>query len=351
MKKVSIIIPCHNSSQWIRQCWESLKRQTMDMSEIECIFVDDASNDDDATWKELQLIEAEAPESIMIIQLDVNMRQGGARNVGMSYMSGEYMLFLDSDDLYRPETCEELYDLAQKNNVDIIQFDHDVIWRDMGDESIPPRSEPGKQVICDLTDDNVRRLFLNGVAGDYGCTNKFYKTSLLREVQSCFAEHVVYEEPLFVYPLFIYLNRIMIIDTKYYVWRKHENSTMTSELGKRLMEHPHVQLLLMRDIKSRGELYYKYKEEVDLYFFYSFMFETMLFSVYNRGELTVEQCEKLKELLFLECPEIMKNKYLPNYPLMIQFIELIANDEISATKWETVIKEAVQVDKKMTGKE
>ena len=54
-KKISIIIPCHNSSETLDNAWNSLKNQTLGIENIECIFVDDASDDDGKTWNKSHL--------------------------------------------------------------------------------------------------------------------------------------------------------------------------------------------------------------------------------------------------------------------------------------------------------
>ena len=123
MKKITTITPCHNSTKYLRKCWESLKNQTIGIENMEVIFVDDASDDDGATWEMLLSFEKEAPESVMIVHLEENLRQGGARNVGLSYASGEYVQFLDSDDSLRLEALEELYGIAKEKQTDVLQYD------------------------------------------------------------------------------------------------------------------------------------------------------------------------------------------------------------------------------------
>ena len=98
MKKVSVIIPCFNATKYLPKCFMSLVQQTIGIDQIELIFVDDASTDEDATWNMLQEFERAYPESIMILKLEENMRQGGARNVALQYATGEYIAFVDADD-------------------------------------------------------------------------------------------------------------------------------------------------------------------------------------------------------------------------------------------------------------
>ena len=88
MKKVSVIIPCFNATKYLPKCFMSLVQQTIGISQIELIFVDDASTDDGSTWNMLQEFERAYPESIMILKLEENMRQGGARNIALQYATG-----------------------------------------------------------------------------------------------------------------------------------------------------------------------------------------------------------------------------------------------------------------------
>ena len=54
MKKVSVIIPCFNATKYLPKCFMSLVQQTIGIDQIELIFVDDASTDEDANWNKLQ---------------------------------------------------------------------------------------------------------------------------------------------------------------------------------------------------------------------------------------------------------------------------------------------------------
>ncbi len=311
MKKISVIISCYNASAWVRDAFNSMKNQTIGFEDIECIFVDDASNDEGATWNVLLDIERQAPDNVMLIHLDTNMRQGGARNIGMQYMTGKYMMFLDADDLYRPETCLELYELAEKNNTDIIHFQHDIVWRSMDDVTIPEREPEGEGIVCDFYErPDLRNLFLTGVLGDFGCTNKFYRADFVRKVGSTFAEHLVYEEPKFVFPLFLQIKRYMLIEAKYYIYRKHMDSTMNSELGIRLLDHPKSQLQLMEYVVSNSDIYDQFKDEIDYHFAYSYIFETLRFYVVNKGELPIDYFNEMVRIFMSMVPNIYENKYV-----------------------------------------
>ena len=124
MKKVSVIIPCFNATKYLPKCFMSLVQQTIGIDQIELIFVDDASTDEDATWNMLQEFERAYPESIKILKLEENMRQGGARNVALQYATGEYIAFVDADDFVSENFLLETYEKAKESDADIIQFEY-----------------------------------------------------------------------------------------------------------------------------------------------------------------------------------------------------------------------------------
>lgn len=108
MKKLSIVVPCYNVEKYIDRCVNSLVNQTLSHSEYEIILVDDASADD--TWKHITDWEQRFPELIMAIHCDENGKMGKARNIGVSYASGEYIGYTDSDDWVEPDMYKTLLD-------------------------------------------------------------------------------------------------------------------------------------------------------------------------------------------------------------------------------------------------
>lgn len=124
MKKVSVIIPCFNAAKYLPKYFMSLVQQTIGIGQIELIFVDDDSTDDGSTWSMLQEFECAYPESIMILKLEENMRQGGARNVALQYATGEYIAFVDADDFVSENFLLETYEKSKESDADIIQFEY-----------------------------------------------------------------------------------------------------------------------------------------------------------------------------------------------------------------------------------
>lgn len=316
MKKISIIIPCHNSVKWLNDCFESLKKQTIGIGNLECIFVDDASTDDGATVAMLKDFEKENPDNVMVILLEDNLRQGGARNIAMQYMSGEYLLFLDSDDMLLPYTCERLYEIASENTADMVLFGYETIYGDDTGYDAVSRINQIAGVINTIDFNlypNTKNDYLIGAKGSFGCWNKLYRTDLVKRSGATYAEHVVYEEPKFVYPQYLFVDNIVETDEKLYVYRKHHGSTMTAEVGKRLLDHPQVQLELYGYLMSLGDIYKKHKEEIDFHFVYSYYLETLYFSAKNPGAvLPLDYYKYMQSVCRKLVPDILSSKYIFN---------------------------------------
>jgi glycosyltransferase involved in cell wall biosynthesis len=121
--KISIIIPMWNVEKYLRRCLDSVVNQTF--QDWQAICVDDETPDNSAKIAEEY---AKKDKRFMVI----HKKNGGlsdARNAGMKYVTGEYVMYLDSDDFIHPQTMEIAYTLAQKNNTDIVSWYKNTLYR------------------------------------------------------------------------------------------------------------------------------------------------------------------------------------------------------------------------------
>lgn len=336
-KAITVIIPCHNCADSLADTWRSLTEQTFGLDRLECIFVDDASTDEGATWNMLQDIEKEASESVMIIRLEENLRQGGARNVAITYASGEYIMFLDADDELMPGACEILYNTAIKEDSDIIQFNHLAVC---GNDSREMRGTE-HNVTYAIDSVSARNRFLNASTVDYGCWNKFYKTELVRMAEAKFAEHAVYEEPLFVYPCFLYADRITLITDVLYRYNLHPGSTVTSHIGTRLLDHPRVQLELLEYCMKHTEKWAEYRETICLYFMWSYYCETICFAGSTPGaRLPLEYFREMQNVCRTVFPDWAQMEVFTQIPApVVEVIGSISRDFGSQAELDEYIRQ------------
>jgi len=117
--KISVIIPCYNSEEFLEKAVESVFNQTL--QEIEIILVDDGSSDKTPTL--LQQYKM-ADNRVEVITHPKNLGLGAARNSGIDVAKGKYLFFLDSDDYIHPNSFEVLYEQAEKEQLEILQAKH-----------------------------------------------------------------------------------------------------------------------------------------------------------------------------------------------------------------------------------
>ena len=112
--KVSVIMLTYNREEYVSRAIESILAQTM--KSFEFIIVDNGSTDKSG---EIADSYAKKDDRIKVIHLWPNINIATGRNAGLKEAKGEYIAFVDDDDIAEPDMIEFLYDLAAENNADI----------------------------------------------------------------------------------------------------------------------------------------------------------------------------------------------------------------------------------------
>jgi glycosyltransferase involved in cell wall biosynthesis len=115
--KVSVIVPVYNTGKYVDECAPSLLGQSLPADEYEIIYVDDGSTDD--TLGRLEKIAATHP-NVQVHTRPNSGWPGAPRNLGMEHARGEYVQFVDHDDMLGPEALERLYEHARRNDADVV---------------------------------------------------------------------------------------------------------------------------------------------------------------------------------------------------------------------------------------
>ena len=116
--KISIIVPVYNAEKYLRECIDSLLCQTL--KEVEFIFVDDGSTDESLDL----LNEYKSHDSRIHVISQENNNAGVARNKGMDAAKGKYLMFLDSDDYFKPNLLHEAFHTAESKQAQIVVFEY-----------------------------------------------------------------------------------------------------------------------------------------------------------------------------------------------------------------------------------
>lgn len=114
MEKISVVVPVYNGEKYLEQCVQSIMNQTYENLEI--LLINDGSSD-----RSGQIIEdlRTRDQRIRVLHKPKNEGSGAARNSSISMATGNYLLFVDSDDWLDANHVEDLYDLLRRTNSDI----------------------------------------------------------------------------------------------------------------------------------------------------------------------------------------------------------------------------------------
>ena len=185
MIKTSIIIPIYNVEKYLPKCLDSLINQTLKDIEIICI------NDESPDSCDKILEEYALKDKRIIVLNQKNSGQGSARNRGLEIAKGKYIQFLDSDDFYEPNCCEEMYDLMEKHkDINVACFDINIIYdayeeKKDGDASYFKMHFRGKT--------KVKPSMAHQLV-DVNCWNKIFRKTFIDEYCLRFPEKLHYED-------------------------------------------------------------------------------------------------------------------------------------------------------------
>ena len=307
-KLFSIIIPCHNSVKYLINCYNSIIRQTIDLSLIEIIFVDDASTDE--TYQLLCEMEQQFPDNIIVIHLDNNMRQGGARNIALNYATGQYISFIDSDDHVDLLMYKKLMNVIEQYHPDIIKFGHNVVTSSKVHIKTVGINANG---FHSIHSEQERKKLLMSEVLDYGCWNKVYRRELIIRANAQFAEHVVYEEPKFVYPLLFFVDSYYFLDEPLYNYTYNQSGTMQNDMRipGTLLQHPYVQLQTLNSVNELPpNIISSFTDEIEAYFIKSYFCETILFAIWGNLALDISDIQALADTVLRIYPNYKDNPYI-----------------------------------------
>jgi len=191
MIKVSVIVPVYNMEEYLERCLDSLLEQTLD--DIEIIAVDDGSTDSSA-----EILRRYSEKSAKIIS--VRKENGGssdARNFGLSYASGEYIGYLDSDDFVDPVMYNVMYCKAAENASDIVECNLHHTFTTREDTERVKKYYTKKELLC---------------FGRNIVWNKIFRRTWLLETGVRFPFGLIYEDVSFCINLVPYITRYDYVD-------------------------------------------------------------------------------------------------------------------------------------------
>lgn len=215
--KISVIVPVYNVKEYIDETIKSIYNQTL--KDFELILIDDGSTD--GTYEMLKEYESKH-NNIKLIKQE-NSGPSKARNVGLKEAEGEYIIFVDSDDLLPTDSFEFRYKLAKEKNADVIVC---------GTEKTTDGIER-KPIARHMFNDGYRVLGKdNDILWALGPCNKIFKREIIEGI--FFPLNIDYaEDQVFMMEAFLKANKLYATKhvVYYYRMRKNPGESLTQQIS------------------------------------------------------------------------------------------------------------------------
>lgn len=241
MPKVSVIVPVYNVERYIKECLESLVIQTLE--DLEILIVNDGSTDN--SIEVIKKYIEKYPNKFVYLEKQ-NGGLSDARNYAIPYAKGEYIAFLDSDDYVEKDIYEKMYEIAIKDNSDMVECDFYWEYPNKRKEDIGIIYSGKKEML-----EKVRVV----------AWNKLIKREILEKSKVEFPKGYRYEDVEFTYKLIPYLDKISFLKKPciHYIQRENSISNSQNERTKEIFEV----LEHVIDYYKENDLYDDYKEELE----------------------------------------------------------------------------------------
>jgi len=227
---ISIIIPCYNSAKYLRACMDSVLAQTF--SDFEAILIDDGSKDDTLSIAR----EIEKQDGRVRVLAQENSGVAAARNLGLDHACGEWVTFVDSDDLLPADALETMLS-ACEDGTDMVVCAHETFDENGPIETVVPQSrwmdkrgEARRRAVC-------LRLIEGDCVLNIMC-NKLHRRALIEQEHLRLAQGVrMAEDALFNLEAALCGGKTAYVNRVAYRYRMHAASATQSDKTAEYKKH------------------------------------------------------------------------------------------------------------------
>lgn len=236
---VSIIIPFYNAEKYMKQCIDSLKNQVY--TNYEAIFINDGSTD-----KSCEVFEKNKNNKMILID---NLKKGvsSARNTGLKKANGDYIAFLDIDDLYNEYYLDNMVKSIKEYSTDIVLCDYiehyqnkDLIIKLPWKNQILDKKIIAEELVPSMIGRNGKKddtIFIRSLVWRTLIDKKFYDKYKFE-----FEENVeIAEDLLFLLDVYLSADNIYILSNNLYIYNRYAGSSLDryvkDSLNKQLYFH------------------------------------------------------------------------------------------------------------------
>ena len=287
MPKVSVVVPVYNTEDYIEKCLTSLVNQTL--KDIEIIHINDGSTDNSEKIIN-QFIEVYS-DKIKYYKKE-NGGLSDTRNFGLNYATGEYIGFVDSDDYIELSMYEKMYDLAKKEEADVVECDF--YW-----------VHPNKMKLDNGAEyKNKEDFFINSRV--MAC-NKIIKKEAIDNIT--FPKGLRYEDIEFFYKIIPNITKIAVLNEALYYYIQRETSISNLQ-NERTAEIFTILNNILEFYKEKN-IYEKYKYELEYMYIRFLLGSSFLRMVKIKDKnLRKDLLQKTIDLLYEKFPKWKNNKIL-----------------------------------------
>lgn len=250
--KLSIIVPVYNmvADGKLAFCLDSLVNQQL--ADYEIIAVNDASTDN--SLELLKDYAARYPDRFVVLSLEENHRQGGAKNAGLDVARGEYVGFVDSDDFIHPQMYARMLERTEETGADMVGCDYYITYEhSFAPAQICHNNKPEQAGV--LTEEKYKSLIL-----DTGSlVIKIYKRELFEQPRLRFPEHMFYEDNAVATQLILRAKHFEYIQEPWYYYYQHNASTVHTITEQRCENRMEAMRMMLRGV---AEMYSVEQEQV-----------------------------------------------------------------------------------------
>jgi len=224
---VSVIVPVYNVQAYLNDCLESILEQTYQNLEIIC--VEDQSTDDS-----LSILKEYAARfsQIHLLENEINLGLSGSRNRGMKQARGQYIYFVDSDDMLTPNCIERFIGEAESTDADIVFCHYEEINSSGGTFYDTAPEKAHARDFDSIRRKNGQEVFTWMIKTYDGLLvtawQQFYKASFLKKSQVNFHPRLLHEDILFSTQILLLANKVSVIPDKLYLYRRHYGETIST---------------------------------------------------------------------------------------------------------------------------
>ena len=320
MPKISVIMPMYNSEKYIELAISSLLNQTF--KDFEAICIDDSSTD-----KTLKKVKKFKDSRIKIIQNEINLGMPGAvRNIGLNIAKGEYIYFLDNDDVMLPNCLELLLSTAEQNDADVVSSTISLHAENSNFKTLGNIKVKALQTgRVNKVSSNIKQRITEEIMLRYthcALWLSLYRADFINEpgggVFPIRFPNCVGEDAFWLFDVVCATEKIIKIDKPVYIWRPNENSA--SHSASRLKKDMEAVIKISKHVEERLANIEdpKFLEEVARFLSTDLMMNYMLQFFVKEPEKTLEEIGETLSEIYGENSLFVRN-IIKNY--MIEYLK------------------------------